>query len=323
MVGYVARRLAQSIIVAVAVAFIAFAVTDHVGDPLANLVAQDASQQERDQVAAMLGLDAPFPLRFAHYLEQIATGNFGLSYRTREPVLKMIVDRLPASIELSVCAILLALVIGVPMGVYCGLFPKAWLSQVFLGIAMMGISLPTFLIGIFLILIFSVWLGWLPAFGRGDVVAIGWWTTGLVTAGGLKALVLPTVTLGLFLITLVIRLIRGEMLEVMREEYIRFARARGIPSLSIYFRHALKNSIVPVVTVLGLQFGSVLVFAMITETVFSWPGIGSLMIQSVTTADIPVMTTYLVMTGVLFTLINLAVDLLYLAIDPRVRLAGA
>ncbi len=323
MIGFIARRMAQGIIVLLAVALVAFVLFNYVGDPINAMVGQDTSIQDRAALRERLGLDDPLPVRFARFVAKTAQGEFGLSYRTAEPVGRMIMERLPATIELSLIAAMLALVFGVAMGVFCGLYPKHWFSRFLEAISLIGVSLPTFLIGILLILIFAVALRWLPSYGRGEVVNLGGWTTGFLTVAGLKALILPSVTLGLFQLTLIMRLVRAEMLEVMRTEYVKFARARGLKDRAIYFGHALKNTLVPVITVTGLQLGAIIAFALVTETVFSWPGMGLLFVQSVSVADIPVMSAYLVLIAFLFVFINLVVDLLYFALDPRLRGARA
>jgi len=302
-----------------AVAFLAFAMFDYVGDPVAIMAGQDMPADQRAQLRHDLGLDDPVPVRFARYVTDAVHGRFGLSYRTTQPVGGMILERLPATIELSLMAALMALLVGIPAGVLSGLHPRHWASRLMLAVSLIGVSLPTFLIGILLILVFSVMLGWLPSFGRGDVVRLGWWTTGLLTASGWRAILMPAFTLGLFQTTLIMRLVRSEMLEVLRTDYIKFARARGLTDRAVNFGHALKNTLVPVITITGLQLGSIIAFAIITETVFSWPGMGQLFIQSVQVADIPVMASYLVLIGLFFVLINLAVDLLYFTVDPRLR----
>ncbi len=303
-----------------AVGLIAFALFRFVGDPVLFMLGQDATPQDRERVTRLLGLDRPFYVQYASFVERAVQGEFGLSLRQMRPVSALIVERLPATLELSVTAALLALVAGVAMGVYTALRPRSWLSQLLLALSLIGVSLPTFLIGILLILVFSVQLGWLPSFGRGETLAIGWWTTGFLTASGLKALVLPAITLGLFQMTLIQRLTRAEMLEVLRTDYIRFARARGLTDRAVYFRHALKNTLVPVITITGLQLGSIIAFAIITETVFQWPGLGLLFIQAVNFADVPVMAAYLCLAALFFVAINLVVDLLYYAVDPRLRI---
>jgi peptide/nickel transport system permease protein len=294
-----------------------------VGDPVVFMLGQDATPEERAQLTERLGLDQPFYDQYADFVGRAVQGDFGFSLRQLRPVSTLVVERLPATLELSLAAALFALVVGIPMGVYSALRRDSWLAHLFMTISLIGVSLPTFLIGILLILVFSVELGWLPSFGRGETVAIGWWTTGLLTASGLKALILPSITLGLFQMTLIMRLVRAEMLEVLRTDYIRFARARGLSDRAIHFGHALKNTLVPVITITGLQLGSIIAFAIITETVFQWPGMGLLFIQSVTFADIPVMAAYLCLIALFFVAINLVVDLLYYAVDPRLRIERA
>ncbi len=270
-----------------------------------------------------LGLDRAFPVQFARFVGHAVQGDFGLSLRQGRPVATLIKERLPATLELSAVAAALALVIGIPLGVYTALRRDTVLAQVMLAGSLVGVSLPTFLIGILLILVFAVILGWLPSFGRGDTVALGWWTTGLLTKSGLKALILPSITLSLFQMTLIMRLVRAEMLEVLRTDYIKFARARGITDRALYFGHALKNTLVPVITITGLQLGGIVAFAIVTETVFQWPGMGFLFIQAVNFADIPVMAAYLCFIALIFVLINLVVDLTYYAVDPRLRVERA
>ncbi len=305
------------------VAFIAFMLFQFVGDPVTNLLGQDATPEQRTQLRADLGLDKPFPVQFARFVGNAVQGEFGLSLRQGRKVSSLIVERFPATLELAMCAALIALLFGIPMGVYAALRRGSFLSQLMMTVSLLGVSLPTFLIGILLILLFAVVLKWLPSFGRGEVVALGAWTSGLLTADGLKHLILPSVTLAIFQLTLIMRLVRSEMLEVLRTDYIKFARARGLPNRSIYFGHALKNTMVPVITITGLQLGSLIAFAIITETVFQWPGMGLLFIQAVSFADIPVMAAYLCLIALIFVLINLFVDLLYFAVDPRLRVDRA
>jgi len=320
MAAFLLRRLGQAILVMAAVGLIAFSLFRFVGDPVVYMGGQDATEEQRAQWRRDLGLDRPFLVQYWHFVRNAARGEFGLSLRQVQPVSQLIVDRLPATLELSFVAALLALLAGIPMGIYTALRPRSWLSHVFLAGSLAGVSLPTFLIGILLILVFSVQLGWLPSFGRGDVVQLGWWSSGFLTASGLKSLILPAITLGLFQMTLIQRLVRSEMLEVLRTDYIRFARARGLTERAIHFRHALKNTLVPVITITGLQLGSIIAFAIITETVFQWPGMGLLFIQAVGFADVPVMAAYLCLVAAFFVLINLVVDLLYYAVDPRLRI---
>ncbi|WP_376090026.1 ABC transporter permease [Roseomonas sp. CCTCC AB2023176] len=319
MFAFILSRLLQALPVMLAVSLISFFMFAFVGDPIAIMLGQDFTPAQRDALVRDLGLDRPAPIQFLHFIGNALQGEFGLSYRLSRPVADLIAERAPATLELALCAALLALVVGVPVGVYTGLYRKSWLSRFFLTFSLIGVSLPTFLIGILLILIFSVWLGWLPSFGRGDTVKIGWWSTGFLTWSGIKALILPSITLGLFQVTLIMRLVRSEMLEVLRSDYVKFARARGLRNRSIHFGHALRNTLVPVITIVGLQLGAIIAFAIVTETVFQWPGMGLLFIQSVGAADIPVMAAYLLLIALVFVVINLIVDLLYYAVDPRLR----
>ena len=320
MLAFILRRLAQAVLVMLAVGLIAFSLFRFVGDPVLFMLGQDATPEDRVRITQMLGLDQPFYVQYANFVARAVQGNFGLSLRQVQPVSKLIAERLPATLELSMVAALLALVGGVSMGVYTALRRNSWLSQVMLAVSLIGVSLPTFLIGILLILVFAVQLGWLPSFGRGDTVALGWWSTGFLTASGLTSLILPAITLGLFQMTLIQRLVRAEMLEVLRTDYVKFARARGLTDRAVHFGHALKNTLVPVITITGLQLGAIIAFAIITETVFQWPGMGLLFIQAVGFADVPVMAAYLCLIALFFVVINLVVDLLYYAVDPRLRI---
>lgn len=319
MVAFVLRRLIQAAIVMVVVALIAFLLFQYVGDPVVFLLGQDARPDQIRALRADLGLDRSFVVQFWHFLLNAVQGEFGLSLRQGAKVSRLLAERFPATLELSLVAAVMALALGIPMGVYAALRRGSFLSQAFMTLSLLGVSLPTFLIGILLILVFAVQLGWFPSFGRGDVVDIGWWRTGLATADGWHHIVLPAVTLAVFQLTLIMRLVRAEMLEVLRTDYIRFARARGLSDRAIHFGHALKNTLVPVITITGLQLGSLIAFAIITETVFQWPGMGLLFIQAVTFADIPVMAAYLCLIALIFVVINLVVDLLYFVVDPRLR----
>jgi peptide/nickel transport system permease protein len=323
MIAFILRRIAQAVVVMLTVGLIAFSLFRFVGDPVLFMLGQDATPEQRVEVTRALGLDKPFYVQYLHFIGHAIQGEFGLSLRQVQPVSQLISDRLPATLELSFVAALFALVAGIPMGVYTALRPRSLLTQALLALSLVGVSLPTFLIGILLILVFAVQLGWLPSFGRGDVVQLGWWSTGLLTASGLKALILPSITLGLFQMTLIQRLVRSEMMEVLRTDYIRFARARGLSNRAVHFGHALKNTLVPVITITGLQLGAIIAFAIITETVFQWPGMGLLFIQAVSFADVPVMAAYLCLIALFFVVINLAVDLLYYAVDPRLRVQAS
>jgi len=320
MLAFILRRLAQAVLVMLTVGLIAFSLFRFVGDPVLSMLGQDATPEDRARVTQMLGLDQPFYVQYAKFVGQAVQGNFGLSLRQAQPVSKLIAERLPATLELSMVAALFALAGGISMGVYTALRKNTWLSQAMLAVSLIGVSLPTFLIGILLILVFAVLLGWLPSFGRGDTVSLGWWSTGFLTRSGLTSLILPAITLGLFQMTLIQRLVRAEMLEVLRTDYIKFARARGLSDRAVNFGHALKNTLVPVITITGLQLGAIIAFAIITETVFQWPGMGLLFIQAVGFADVPVMAAYLCLIALFFVIINLVVDLLYYAVDPRLRI---
>jgi peptide/nickel transport system permease protein len=320
MFAFIIARILQAVPVLLAVAAISFALFAYVGDPVAQMMGQDYTVAQRDALIHALGLDQPFYVQYLRFIWAALHGDFGLSYRLARPVGALIIERLPATAELAACAALLALCIGVPMGVYTGIRRNGVLARLFMILSLIGVSLPTFLIGILLILVFAVLLGWLPSFGRGDLVEIGFWRSGLFTLTGLKALILPAVTLGMFQMTLIMRLVRAEMLEVLRSDYIKFARARGLSQRAINFGHALKNTLVPVITIVGLQLGGLLAFSIVTETVFQWPGMGLLLVQSIAVADIPVMSTYLLLIAVMFVAINLVVDLLYYAVDPRLRI---
>ncbi|HYG55748.1 MAG TPA: ABC transporter permease [Burkholderiales bacterium] len=320
MTAFILRRLGQAVLVMLAVGFIAFSLFRFVGDPVTFMLGQDATDEQRVAITKALGLDQPFYVQYLAFLGNAVQGDFGLSLRQVQPVSKLIAERLPATLELCILAALLALAGGIPMGIYTALRRHSWFSHVLLAVSLAGVSLPTFLIGILLILIFSVTLGWLPSFGRGDTVQIGWWSTGLLTVSGLKALILPSITLALFQMTLIQRLVRSEMLEVLRTDYIKFARARGLTDRAVHFGHALKNTLVPVMTITGLQLGAIIAFSLITETVFQWPGMGLLFIQAVNAADVPVMAAYLCLIALFFVVINLVVDLLYYAVDPRLRI---
>ncbi|MFO1150033.1 MAG: ABC transporter permease [Alsobacter sp.] len=317
MFAFILRRLAQSVVVLLVVGLIAFAMFRFVGDPVNQMVGVDTPIEQREQIRRDLGLDKPVVVQFAAYLGRALQGDFGISYQFRQPVAQLIGERMPATLELAFAASVLALLLGIPLGVLTALGRGGWPASAIMALSLVGVSLPTFLTAILLRYVFSVSLGWLPSYGRGDVVHIGFWTTGFLTESGLKALVLPALTLALFQLTLIMRLVRAEMLEVLRTDYIRFARARGLPDRAIHFGHALKNTLVPVITVVGLQIGSIIAFALITEYVFQWPGMGLLFLGAVQNVDVPIMAAYLMLVAALFVAINLVVDVLYAVVDPR------
>ena len=323
MLAFIIRRLVQSVVVMLVVSLIAFVMFRFIGDPVDQMVGLETTVQERELLRQQLGLNDPLPVQFWHFVSKAAQGDLGVSYQFKRPVADLIGSRLPATLELSFVSALFALLMGIPMGVYTALNRESVLSKLFLTISLIGISLPTFLIGILLIFVFSVYLQWLPSFGRGKVVDLGWGATGFLTVSGLKALILPSITLGLFQMTLIMRLVRSEMMEVLRTDFIKFARARGLTNRAVNFGHALKNTMIPVITITGLQMGAIIAFAIITETVFQWPGMGLLFLQAVQNVDIPIMAAYLLLIALLFVIINLIVDLLYVMVDPRIRIEGA
>ncbi|MBO9399041.1 ABC transporter permease [Shimia sp. R9_2] len=322
MLTYVIKRVLQSALVLLIVGLVAFSMFRFVGDPIDNMLGQERTDADISRLRAELGLDEPFPVQYYKFLEGAVQGDFGVSYRQGRPVGEILLERAPATLELAAVSGFLAISIGIGLGVFTAIRRDGFMANAIMSVSLIGVSLPTFLIGILLIYLFSVELGWLPSFGRGDVVKIGLWSTGLLTATGLKAIILPAITLGLYQMTLIMRLVRSEMLEVLRQDYVRFARARGLKARTVNFRHALKNTLVPVITVTGLQLGSIIAFAIITETVFQWPGVGLLFINAIQFVDIPVMAAYLMLISVMFVAINLIVDLLYFAIDPRLRTDG-
>ena len=319
MLARLLGRLGQSVLVLLVVSMVSFLVFRYIGDPTVSLLGEDVSVAEREALLQELGFDQSVPVQYAGYLKQVLSGQFGISYRFRQPVTEVIASRVPATVELSLAAALFAVVGGIGLGVYTAMRRQSLVSRTIMGVSLVGVSLPTFLIGIGLIYLFSVELKWLPAFGRGTLVDVGGWQTGLLTVSGLSALVLPAITLGFFKLTLIMRLVRTEMLDVLRSDYIRFARARGLRNATLYGRHALRNTLIPVITIIGLQLGSLIAFAIVTETVFQWPGLGLLFITSIQGVDVPVISAYLLMIGLLYVAINLVVDLLYAWADPRLR----
>ncbi|MEL6620935.1 MAG: ABC transporter permease [Pseudomonadota bacterium] len=320
MLAFIIRRVGQSLLVLLVVGLVAFSMFRFIGDPIDNMLGQERTIEDVERLRAQLGLDQPFPVQYFKFLENAVQGNFGVSYRQGRPVAEIIMERAPATLELAAVSGIFAVLLGIALGVFTAIRRDGVAAHTVMAASLIGVSLPTFLIGILLIYLFSVELGWLPSFGRGDTVPLGdWWTTGFLTGSGLKALILPSITLGLYQMTLIMRLVRSEMLEVLRQDYIRFARARGLRARAVNFHHALKNTMVPVVTVIGLQLGAIIAFAIITETVFQWPGVGLLFINAIQFVDIPVMAAYLMMISVMFVGINLIVDILYVFIDPRLR----
>ncbi|CAX60813.1 peptide ABC transporter, permease protein [Erwinia billingiae Eb661] len=316
---FLIKKLIQALCLMVVVAFIAFSMFQYLGDPVNNMLPESATQAERMQLRNSLGLSDPMLTQFLHFMQRILHGDFGISYYNQVDVFHLIMERLPATLELVFVAVVLSLVVGFPLGVWSAISKNRVMPGLIQGLSLIGISLPSFLTGILLIIIFSVWLGWFPSSGRGDTVHLGFWSTGLLSLSGWRSVILPAVSLSLFMITLIIRLVRTQMLEVMGTDYIKFARARGLKSRSIWFHHALRNALLPVVTIIGLQIGGLIAFAIVTETVFQWPGMGLLFIQAINYVDIPVISAYLIFIALIFIVINTTVDLLYFLIDPRMK----
>jgi peptide/nickel transport system permease protein len=323
MILFIAKRLAQSILVMAVVSAVSFSLFNFVGDPVNNMVGQDATREQRLEIRLQLGLDDPIITQYTRFISNVIKGDFGLSYRIKRPVGKLILERLPATLELVFVSAVFALVIGIGFGVYTGIRRNSWVSRSVMAVSLIGVSLPTFIIGIALIYLFAVHLRWLPSSGRPGVIEIGAWKTSLLSFSGWRAIILPAITLSLFQLTMILRLVRAEMLEVMRSDYIKFARARGLADRTIHFGHALRNTLVPVITVIGLNIGGLIAYSVITETVFQWPGTGLMFIQAVDFVDVPIMAAYLIFVALLFVIINLIVDILYFIVDPRIRLGGS
>jgi peptide/nickel transport system permease protein len=321
--AFAATRLFQALLVMVAILVIAFAVRASLGDPLREIMGQSVPEEERAELRHELGLDAPWPVQLARYLGDAATGDLGTSIIYKRPTVQVVLAKFPASFELVLGASLIVLLLSVPGGVYCAVRPNSLGAKLILGVSVLGISVPVFLTGIFLITVFSVWLGWLPAFGRGETIDLGPWPTGLFTLDGLKHLLLPAITLSSIMLPLFIRLVRGAMLDELGHDYVRTARAKGVRPLRVWLVHALRNALLPLVAVGGLQIGTLIAYTLLTETVFQWPGMGFLFLEAVTRSDIPLITTYLVLVGLFFVITNTIVDLVSLALDPRVSLEGA
>ena len=319
MTNYFLKRLLQSVLVMLIVAFVSFSLFNFVGDPVHNMVGQEASVEKREEIREKLGLNDPIYTQFFRFVSNASKGKFGLSYQLRRPVSDLITERLPATLELVFVSAIIAIFVGVFFGVYTGINREGFASNFILIISLFGVSLPTFVIGILFIYLFSVILGILPSFGRGEVIHIGFWSTGFLTFSGLKALILPSVTLSLFQMTYIIRLVRAEMMEILQTDYIKFAKARGINQNIINYSHALKNGLIPVITITGINVGTLIAFSIITETVFQWPGMGLLFINAVQFVDIPIMSAYLIMVAFIFVMINFIVDIAYYFIDPRIR----
>ncbi|MDJ0949872.1 MAG: ABC transporter permease [Alphaproteobacteria bacterium] len=320
--AFLIRRLGQAVVVMLVISVIGFSIQDNLGDPLRELVGQAVSEAERQALRDEMGLNDPFVLRFGRFLAGAVQGDLGTSYFFKRPALEVILDKFPATFELVLAASLIIVLVSVPLGVFCAIRPNGWVTQAIMGFSIVGISIPVFLTAIFLIYIFSIELGWLPSFGRGQTVTLGWWTTGLLTRDGLAHLVLPAIALSSIMLPLFIRLIRGEMMEVLRTEYVRFAWAKGLSSRRVWFVHAFKNTLLPVITVGGVQIGTLIAYTILTETVFQWPGMGFLFLEAVNRVDTPLIIAYIIVVGLIFVVTNTVVDLVYTLVNPMVKITG-
>ena len=323
MLYFILNRLAQALLVMAVVSAISFSLFNFVGDPVNNMVGQDATREQRIEIRQQLGLDDPILVQYQRFMLNVVKGDFGLSYRIKQPVSQLILERLPATLELVFASAVIAVFIGIVLGVYTGIRRYSWVSKIIMSVSLIGVSLPTFIIGIGLIYLFAVYLRWLPSSGRAGVIELAGWKTSLLTLDGWRSIILPAVTLSLFQLTMILRLVRAEMLEVMRSDYIKFARARGLANRAIHFGHALRNTLVPVITIIGLNIGGLIAYSVITETVFQWPGTGLMFIQAVDFVDVPIMAAYLIFVALLFVVINLIVDILYFIVDPRIKRGGS
>jgi ABC-type dipeptide/oligopeptide/nickel transport system permease component len=319
MVTYIARRLFQGLVVILAVSLICFFIFRYMGDPVVTMAGRYATSQEREEVRRSLGLDKPIHVQYARFLSNAAHGNFGKSYVSRLPALGLILERFPATFELAVTALCMAFCIGVGLGVVVALKPYAARNRLIMAGSLGGISIPTFLTGILLIMAFAVYLGILPPFGRGETVRLGFWRTGFLTLDGVKHLLLPAFTLAMYQLAVLLRLTRAGMREVLTEEYIKTAWSKGLPPRKVIFKHALRNVMIPVVTITGLQFGELIAYAIVTETIFQWPGMGNLLLTSMYESDRPVVVTYVMLTALIIVSLNIIVDILYALINPKIR----
>lgn len=303
------------------ISLISFSIQDNLGDPLREMLGVAVSEAERELLREEMGLNDPFLEQYWRFLKKAVQGDLGDSYFFKRPALEVIMEKLPATVELVLGATLIIVTLSVPIGVYCAIRPRSWLTRLLMGLSIVGISIPVFLTAILLIYVFSIHLGWFPSYGRGDTVMVGFWETGLLTSDGLVHLILPSIALSSIMLPLFIRLIRSEMMECLEQDYIRFARAKGLSNRRIWFLHALKNTLLPVITVGGVQIGTMIAFTILTETVFQWPGMGFLFLEAVNRTDTPLIIAYMIIVGLIFVVTNTVVDLIYGLVDPTVKLA--
>jgi peptide/nickel transport system permease protein len=323
MLAFTIRRILQAVLVMMIISFIGFSIKHNFGDPVRELVGERVTPEERAQIRERLGLNDPFLIQYGRFLRDAVRGNLGRSFFFKRPVMEVILSKAPATLELVLCAALIVILLSVPMGIYAAIHPRRLLSRCIMGGSIVGVSMPVFLTAILLIYIFSVELGWLPSFGRGDTVRIfGFWESGLLTKDGLLHLIMPSVALSSIMLPLFIRLIRAEMMEVLESEYVKFAWAKGLMPRRVWYVHAFKNTLLPVITVGGVQLGIMVAFTILTETVFQWQGMGAMFIESVSRADTALMVSYIVVVGFIFVVVNTIVDLIYGLVNPTVRVAG-
>ncbi|MGL4751840.1 MAG: ABC transporter permease [Aeromonadaceae bacterium] len=322
MFTFLIKRLIQAVVVMFVISLVAFAIQDNLGDPLREMVGQGVSEAQREALREKLGLNDPFMVKYSRFLTGVVHGDWGTSFIFKKPALQVILAKLPATLELVLGATLIIVVLSIPLGVYSAIHPRSWLTKVIMGASIIGISVPVFLTAILLMYVFSVQLGWLPSYGRGETLNLLGWDSGFFTIDGLKHLILPSVALSSIMLPLFIRLVRAEMLEVLSSEYIKFAWAKGLDKNKVWYQHALKNTMLPVITVGGVQVGTMVAYTILTETVFQWPGTGFLFLEAINRVDTPLITAYVIFVGLIFVVTNTLVDLLYGVINPTVNLTA-
>jgi peptide/nickel transport system permease protein len=322
MFTFLIKRLYQAVIVMFVISLVAFAIQDNLGDPLREMVGQSVSNAEREILRDELGLNDPYLIKYTRFIGNAFHGDLGTSYFFKKPATEIIFDKLQATLELVFGAALIILFVAIPLGVYAAIKPKSIWTKIIMAFSSLGISVPVFLTAIMLMYVFAIELNWLPSYGRGTPVNVLGWETGLLTKDGLLHLILPCVSLASIMLPLFIRLVRSEMLEALSSEYVKFATAKGLPMRKIYFKHALKNTMLPVITVGGVQIGTMVAYTILTETVFQWPGTGFLFLEAINRVDTPLITAYVIFVGLIFVTTNTIVDLLYGVVNPTVNITG-
>ena len=323
MFAFLVRRFGQAVIVMLVISVLSFAIQDQLGDPLRELLGQSVSEEIRNQLREEMGLNDPFLVQYWRFLKKAVHGDLGVSYFFKRPALDVILDKLPATIDLVIAATFWILLFSIPVGIFAAIHPRHWFSKVAMGVSILGISVPVFLTAIFLIYLFAVELGWLPSYGRGETVAIlGKWKSSLFTLDGLKHILLPSISLASVILPLFVRMIRSEMMETLETEYVKFAWAKGLPKRRIWMVHAFKNTLLPVITVGGVQLGIMVAYTILTETVFQWPGMGFMFLEAIHRVDTPLIVAYLIMVGLIFVVTNTVVDIIYGMVNPMVKIIG-